>query len=214
MPKQIYFPPVDPVWEFDRDVVRFYAVVDKMTIVCNVTIEALFQHFGARNPDVKEAMRAFMSFRPLIEDAARRKIEREMTPGQREILLTTDDFLTTPSSPSPVTFQRFEPTVSDAVRSSPSIMDAVHEANQFLLDDLVRGRDHITAEWNLVPGSSSPLLSLTLTDKATRASAEGYFTPEDLRTGPIARFSLFRLWDELLRNKATKILEDAHEVPQ
>jgi hypothetical protein len=211
MSKQIYFPPVDPVWDFDRSVVRFYAVVDSLTVVCNVSVEALFTHFGARKLDAEEAIRAFTSHRMQIDDVARRKIERELTPGQREITLVSDDFRTTTTTAAPVPFPRFQPAISDAVRSSPQLLEAVREANHLLDEDLARGRDHVAARWDLVPRSSSPLLRLSLTDKETGASVEGYFTPDDLRAASTARFSLFLLWDELLRKKTAKILEQARE---
>jgi hypothetical protein len=210
MPKQISFPPVDPAWDFDRDVVRFYAVVENKTVVCNVTVEALIEHFGSRRPDSNEALRAFTDHRSQIEEAARKKIERELTVAQREILLRTSDFRqTTTTTPPPP--PRFEPTLSDAVLNDQATREVVQEANRVIAEDLVRGRDHIAGAWSLVLASSSPLLQLRLTDAETKASVDRYFTPEDLRSQSFVRFALFRLWDDLLREKAVKLMAQDHE---
>jgi hypothetical protein len=212
VPKQLSFPPVDPAWEFDRDVVRFYAVVDNKTVVCNVSLEALFEHFGVRKPDASEAIRAFTTHRAQIEEVARKKIERELKPGQREILLRASDFrpaATTTTTPAPA--PRFESNLSDAVRDNPEIREVVQEANRVIAEDLARGRDHVAGAWSLVSGSSSPLLQLRLTDAETQASVAGYFTPEDLRSSSVARFALFRLWDDLLREKTAKLLAHVRE---
>jgi hypothetical protein len=39
----------------------------------------------------------------------------------------------------------------------------------------------------------------------------GYFTLEDLRSQSVARFALFRLWDDLLREKAAKLMAQTRE---
>src|SRR5262249_26395500 len=118
---------------------------------------------------------------------------------------------TTTTTLAPVPFRRLEPAMSEPIRRDPQLMDVVRQANQLLTEELARGRDHVTAEWKLVPGSASPPLGLVLTGKDTTVSVEGYFPPEDMRSVSVARFALFRLWDELLRKKAAKLLEQARE---
>ena len=207
MPKQIFFPSVDPAWDFDQDVVRFYAIIEKNAVVCKVTIEALIAYFGAKEPDDAAAIRAFSTNRSQIEDAARDKIEQEWIPGQREIVLGTDDFRRLAPAPEPVRVPRFAPSYSNEFKDNPRLMDAVREANQILSEDLSRGKSHVVARWDTVPGVPiSPLFRLTLADSDTDASVQGVFTRDDLEQESYTRFALFRLWDDLLKEKGRKLM--------
>ena len=205
MPANVYFPPVDPSWDFDRDAVRFYAVVDKATVACLVTVEALMQHFGAgTRPDGREAIRAFSASRRLIEEAARRKIEQEGAAGVRQVVLATSDFPSDGDAPAP----GFAPDIAPEVRSDPRLMQAIRATNRVLDEEFGQGKYGIAARWDAVADPHHPpLLRLTLSDSETAASVWRLFTREDLENGAFSRFDLFRLWDDLLRNKGRRQIE-------
>ena len=67
-----------------------------------------------------------------------------------------------------------------------------------------------TAFWELVRvASGKSLVQLTLTDQETMASVSNLFSAVDLANLEYARFSLFRLWDDLLRERGRRQLEAA-----
>ncbi|MBY0232692.1 MAG: DUF1488 domain-containing protein [Gemmataceae bacterium] len=211
MPREIYFPPVEPSWEFDRDAVRFYAVVDQNTLVCRVSVEALMRHFGVRSLDARESLDAFMKHRAAIEAATRRRIEYElaMEPSVREINLSISDFGTPKTS-------RLATTLDNGLVHDSELLAAVKKADTLLEEHIARSKLAVVVAWSAIPAiGKQMLLGLRLTEPDTKATVNTVFTREDLRNETHTRFALFRLWDDLLRERArlqVKAIQEAGPV--
>lgn len=81
----IIFPNVEPVYTVSTTV-AFPAEVDGEKAMCEISEEALQDHFGATTAAVADLIGAFKSHRATIEDAARRKY----APGLRWLLRSAD----------------------------------------------------------------------------------------------------------------------------
>jgi hypothetical protein len=211
MPQSVTFPKLKPQWVFDRDCVLFFATIDgEQVFKCLVSGEALFTHFGAGDLSMEEAMRAFLEHREEIEAVAREKILKGNYKRGDEVLLRMADFPrksgTTTSPPRPAHGLRtvIDPNISE----DPQLLSGVNEAKFVLEQDLATGSIPVTATWELVrvPPNKS-LAQLTLVDDETGATVTGLFSVGDLENLSYARFSLFRLWDDLLRERVRRQLE-------
>jgi hypothetical protein len=209
MSDQIVFPRTEASWLFDRNSVRFYALYRGRVVNCVISVEALYSHFGANDFSAEEALRAFNEHRPVIEDVARRKIEQSDPKPGDDVRLVKEDF---PKRSTTITLPPQTPGLvirdSAAINSDPQLQAWVAEANSILQRDLARGRNPVTAEWDVivVPGGVK-VAKLKLTDGETRASVDGLFTKEDVSNLSSARFSLFRLWDDLLRERVRRLTD-------
>lgn len=216
MATEIFFPNVEPVWEFDRECVRFYAVVNQQTVVCLISAEALYRHFGAPNFEAAEAVAAFKANRPQIENAARRKIAEAGERNIREVLLVMEDFQPTSTTSTTTTpplrpDQRLQGRVKiqlhgDAA-SNPHLEHLARSATDILAKEIVHGPVIVTAAWTGMNSNVGLLLYVRLVDEDTKAAAENLFTDHDLENVSVARFALFRLYDDLLRAKGAVLME-------
>ena len=203
MPKSIVFPPTEPYWVFERDCLRFPALVDGVILNCLVSGEALLHHFGAKGLTADEARRAFNIHKPAIQEAAREKIESGEFNTRGEVLLKMTDF-TTQTTPTPPHFPERTLRVSypDELDSNPGLKDLLVHASRILEDKLGRAVPQVAAEWKLFPvPTGETLVQLTLRDLETKGWVEKLFLPTDLMDEPGIRYSLFRLWDDLLQEK-------------
>ena len=165
-------------------------------------------HFGATQMNEQIALRAFQEHRAEIEEIAEKKILAGSYERGDEVSLRMGDF-TRRSTPTTTTqgprFRNLDARISQEILDDPFLLSGVREANLLLEEDLVREGMPVSAEWDLVPTPTSlQLARLHLTDSTTDAAVEGLFTGKDLANVPFARFSLFRLWDDLLREKGRK----------
>jgi Protein of unknown function (DUF1488) len=203
--KNIAFPPAQPYWLFERDCLRFPVLVDGSIVNCLVSGEALLQHFGAKVLTADEAKRAFNDHKPAIQDAARRKIEAGEFNTRGELLLRISDFTRqTTTTPAPTRFSEPVLRISyrDKLDSDAILKDAIVNASRILEDELASGLRHVTAEWKRLPVPTGDMLvQLTICDLDTKALVEGFFTPADLKNEAMFRYSLFRLWDDLLQER-------------
>ena len=216
MPKEVYFPPVHPVWEFERDSVRFYAIVNARTVVCRVSGEALMQHFGAKTLDASDAVRAFEQHRQAIEAVARRKIDHEVEArgSVPEVILTTADFQRAGSDTAKVASTGFLTVTPPDVLEDPGLSGMVKTIDSILPENFPRGKSSVTIEYSKIPVPNRPaLLGVKLTESDSGATVESIFTQEDLQKEHFARFSLFRLWDDLLRGKARRLAQSSQSSP-
>ena len=69
--------------------IGFPALVNGVIVNCEISTEALQDHFGARSTDSKELQRAFESGKGVIVEAARKRLEID---ADRRCLLVTSDF--------------------------------------------------------------------------------------------------------------------------
>lgn len=69
---QILFPNEAPEYWGWIPAVTFLAVVDGQRVRCQITAEALEDHFGAASPRCDDMISAFAAHRQKIEDVARR----------------------------------------------------------------------------------------------------------------------------------------------
>lgn len=209
MSDQIVFPRTEASWLLDRNSVRFYALYRGRVVNCLISMEALYSHFGANDFTAEESLRAFYEHRSAIEDVARGKIEAgDPKPGD-DVRLVSEDF---PKRSTTTTLPPHTPGLvirdSAAINSDPQLRAWMGEANSILRRDLAHGRNPVTAEWDVivVPGGVM-VAKLKLTDGETRASVDGLFTKEDVSNLSSARFSLFRLWDDLLRERMRRLTD-------
>jgi hypothetical protein len=218
MPQNVYFPKLQPQWVFDRDCVSFFATIDgEQVLKCLVSAEALFEHFGAKDNSMEEAMRAFLEHREEIEAVAREKILKGNYKRGDEVLLRMADFprTTTPTTPSPHPTHGLRTVIDPTIFDDPMLLSGVKEAEFVLEQDLATTSMQATANWKLVqvPPNKS-LAQLTLTDDETKATVTGLFSSGDLASLNYARFSLYRLWDDLLRERVRKLLESLQTTAQ
>lgn len=205
MPRTIGFPMSTPRWVVDRECVAFYAIADKSLLKCLISAEALEAHFGAKDLGEREAMRAFTENRGVIERVAREVITAGRFNRGDEVVLRISSF-TTVSKALSISYR----TENTGVEISPEIKDpallrGITKANSVLDEDFARGRAHIKVAWNhLPPVSDLALVQLTLTDLSMNTSVQGLFTSDDLEDLPFVRFALFRLWDDLLRERGMR----------
>ena len=80
-------------WDLRRNVVNFIAQDDiepEVAIACAISMEALIEHFGARNNSKQACLTAFDRWRDAIEKKASEKHALQATKGR--ILLRKIDF--------------------------------------------------------------------------------------------------------------------------
>lgn len=80
-------------WDLRRNVVNFLAEVDgkpDVPIACAISMEALIEHFGARNSSKQACLTAFDRWRAAIEQKASEKHLVQIEKGP--ILLRKSDF--------------------------------------------------------------------------------------------------------------------------
>jgi Protein of unknown function (DUF1488) len=218
MPQNVTFPKLKPQWVFDRDCVQFFAAIDgEQVLKCLVTAEALEAHFGAVGISMEEAMRAFLEHREEIEAVAREKILKGNYKRGDEVLLRMADFpgktTTTTSSQRPA--HGLRTVIASALSEDPALQRGAEVANRLFEEELATGSIQVTAAWEpvRVPPNKS-LAQLTLTDDETGVTVTGLFSAGDLANINYARFSLFRLWDDLLRERGRRQLEALQAGPQ
>ena len=214
MSRTVEFPKLDPPWDFYRQCVRFYALDGRVVRGCLVPGEALFEHFGVRKPDPDECLQAFRNHRSAIEEAARRKILSE--PASRaggEVLLRVSDFnqpsstTTSTTTTQPPQFGRLAVKLSPALVGNAVLRRSVDAANSILDAEMVRPGMRIHADWDVVPPVNGiTLVEVTLSDAETEASAQKLFTQDDLEDASSVRYALFRLWDELFRERGRRLM--------
>ena len=210
MPKSIEFPKAAPQWSSGRFSVQFFALVDKRVVQCLVSLEALWDHFGVREPNPDEAVRAFLDHRESIEQAARRKIEAAAGGNVSEVVLRPEDFPHRSSNGTP----RVKPLTvreSPAIRNDPALLSKVDQISSLLQENYVRMDTRVTAEWDLIPTSGEPLIQLVLKDDETEAAVNTLFTRADLAGLPKDWFALFQIWMNM-RDARSDRLRQALEV--
>jgi hypothetical protein len=218
MPQSVTFPKLQPQWIFDRDCVQFFALLDGEEVVkCLVAAEALETHFCARNISREEALRAFLEHEAEIEAVAREKILKGNYKRGDEVLLRMADFprRTTTTTPSPRPAHGLRTVIDPTIATDPMLLSGVNEAKFVFEQELATGSIQATATWERVqvqPNKS--LAQITLTDDETKATVRGLFSAGDLANLNYARFSLFRLWDDLLRERGRRQLEALEPAPQ
>ena len=115
---------------------------------------------------------------------------------------------TTTTAPPRIT--RLETRIAPEISNDPKLLDGVHEANAVLEEEFLRSGTRVSASWDVVPTPTDlHLARLTLTDIASRSTVEGLFTSDVLSNLRNSRFPLFRLWDDLLREKAHGLMMQA-----
>ncbi len=211
MPKSIEFPKAAPQWVPGRLSVLFYALVDGTLVQCLLSIEAMWDHFGVKRPDAREAVQAFFGHRMDIEHAARRKIETGNFARNAEIILEPDDFPRQTGVTDSPWVKPLSVRVSPAIRQDPSLLNKLEQIGSALERDYVRMGARTVAEWDLIAGSAEQLIQLTLTDEETEASVLRLFTRDDLNRLPEEWYPLFRLWGDLLSVRGER-LKQSHAV--
>jgi hypothetical protein len=205
MPSTISFPMSTPQWVVDRNCIAFYAIADKSLLKCVISAEALEARFGAKGLGEREAMRAFMENRGIIESVAREVIDAGQFNRGDEVVLRIRNFATVSKALS-ISYRTENTTVNISPDiKDPALLSGITKANSVLNEDFARGRPNIKVVWNpLPPVRDLALVQLTLTDLSMNASVQGLFTSDDLEDLPFARFALFRLWDDLLRERGMR----------
>lgn len=84
----IYFPKEEPTYT-QRTTVAFPALLNDVSVSCEISAEALMDHFGARTINASYLIAAFKFYRLAIENAARLKLPHTAT---NRCLIVTADF--------------------------------------------------------------------------------------------------------------------------
>jgi len=121
-----------PRWIFDRDCVHFYAIADSKVINCLITAEALMHHFGAREYEAEEFLRAFRERKGEIEAVARQRIQADDYDTGDEVVLKTNDIphkpTSTPRAVGPLS-QRIAISQSSEIDADRELSKAIEAAN-------------------------------------------------------------------------------------
>ncbi len=217
IPQSVTFPKLKPQWLFDRDCVQFFAAIDgEQVLKCLVSTEALFSHFGMKDFSEEAALRTFLEHREEIEAVAQEKILKGNYQRGDDVLLRMADFprKTTTTSPSLRPARGLRAVIDPTISEAPALLSGVNEATFALERDLATASIPVTATWEPVPVQPNKFLAqLTLADDETKATVTGLFSADDLANLSDARFSLLRLWDDLLRERVRRQLEALQAAP-
>jgi hypothetical protein len=82
------FPAPEERYVFDREVVVFWGQDGETRVPCQISREALDDHFGGNG---KDKLAVFRGNRPAIEEEARRKYLTGRTEPDRSVLIRTGD---------------------------------------------------------------------------------------------------------------------------
>ena len=85
----IHFPQTEPTYT-QPTTVAFEAVVDGQRVTCEISEEALMDHFGAKSRRAVDLVDAFKGNRAAIEAVGRLKLPARIAAGRG--LLITEDF--------------------------------------------------------------------------------------------------------------------------
>lgn len=84
------------------------------------------------------------------------------------------------------------------IRQAGDLLQLAAQANRPLEEVLGPSAGLVAAEWDQTEDTRGrPLITLRLSDHT--GAVTGVFTPEDLRTIPVLRNRLYRLWGDLLQ---------------
>ena len=97
---------------------------------------------------------------------------------------------------------------SDRIKETGKGIEFLRPATDFLEKAITpSSAPKVTVEWDLTKDNGHTLYTLRISDWA--ASAEAAFTPEELSTlNPDLRFSLRRLWGDVLKKRSHIQLEE------
>lgn len=85
----VHFPRTEPIYT-PNTTVAFDVVLEGQQMRCEISEEALEDHFGATSRNAAELVRAFKEHRTAIEAVARVKLPHRVAAGRG--LLVTEDF--------------------------------------------------------------------------------------------------------------------------
>lgn len=85
----IHFPQTEPIYT-PRTTVSFDVVIDGQQVRCEISEEAMEDHFGGKAGDAADLIRAFKASRGAIEAVGRVKLPARIAAGRG--LLITQDF--------------------------------------------------------------------------------------------------------------------------
>ena len=216
MPQSVIFPKLKPQWVFDRECVQFFAAVDgEQVLKCLVSAETLYTHFGAKDFSTEEATRAFLEHRGEIEAVAQGKILKGDYTSGDAVFLRTADFPQRATAPVPDSARSLRAVIDPALSDDPQLLSGVNEATAVLEQEFAPRSRRTTARWEAVPlPADKRLAQLTLADEETKATTTALFSARDLANLSDTRFSLFRLWDDLLRERGRRLLGSFQTSPE
>ena len=218
MPRTITFTELDPMWDFGRDSVLYYAIDNRVVVTCRIPVEVFYTHFGVRDWTAESCVRAFRDNRQRIQDVTRQKLlARPEAKQGDELVVLTDDFgraisnssssSTTTTTPSqPPWHDRYVSTIDTTGVSDESLMQSIERANPVFLAEPTRRKIFVRAEWKLIPSEGGNLAKLVLIDKETGASAQRLYTRTDLENSEHVGRSFAKLYDDMLREKIRLLL--------
>lgn len=83
----IHFPNEEPTYT-QRTTVAFPILLNDVSVSCEISTEALMDHFGAKTINAVDLIAAFKSNRSAIENAVCNKLP--LTPSDRCLIVSTD----------------------------------------------------------------------------------------------------------------------------
>ncbi len=99
------------------------------------------------------------------------------------------------------------------IESSPDLKQLVEQANQLLVDVLGSSAETATAEWDLIyDPRGRQLVFVQLSDH--EGTANGLFTPDELRDKRHLWTRFYRLWGDLLESRSRQMAKARKAVAQ
>lgn len=193
MPAAITFPNSEPQYAWDRDCLVFPALVGGEPVQCFVSAELLFSRFGAGDFTEEEMRKAYRDHREEIQTIARAHIENGWIDEDRRVFLTTR-------------FTRLTVTFGQGLEAIPDGHRAVTAAHRTLTDIIGPGAEGVNVDWDAqVDPSTSPKVSLKISDPTTGRAITGSFEAHELVNSTMFRLALAGLWNFILRERSRRL---------
>jgi hypothetical protein len=194
VPKDILFPPTEPLYVFERDCLAFRAIADSKNIQVLVTAELLLSRFGALDESEKSLRDAYRLHKDEIQAIARGHIENGWVNKDGDLFLTTR-------------FTRLSVSFGAGIALWPEVRALVQRAHRILLDLIGPNAREVHVLWDVVEDPPLPLtINVSISDTVTRNVVETHFTLKEAQEGALSPAGLASVWGEFLLERSRYLL--------
>lgn len=200
MAEKIYFPGTKPQWIFERDCLVFLAIVDDKPVRCIISMEALFQDYGAKSGSEKDCIQAFNEHRAAIENEAAARINaRAMTP-EREVIIRAS--FEKSKANRLLHFLR-----SPEIAARPDLSKLLHDVTFRYVGRFAPVGCETRVHWEIAGQPEQNLFQIRLEDAEAESSTVDWFSRQQLEDPDYLRRRFDFLWAEYLSARSKRQLE-------
>jgi hypothetical protein len=200
MAEKIFFPGTTPQWMFGRDCVAFLAIVNDKPVRCIISMEALFQGYGAKSGSEEDCMQAFNEHRTAIERQAEARINARAFTPEREVIIR--------ASPEKSKGSRWLNFVrSPEIASRPEVNKLLFDVTFHYLGRFAPHGCETRVSWDYAGKPEDNLFQIKLEDPETQSSTGDWFSIQQLNDPEYLRRRFDFLWAEYLSARSKRQLE-------